>query len=127
MSGISVFDYKEDFYHGMVMGLLSSVCLPRSNAEHGEGRPDIVAIVDKKALLLELKCVTPKMLKEANAEEDRKKIESMMTSALDEAEHQIDLKKYTDGVAIHYPAAKAIYCYALCFCRKQCKVRVIDK
>ena len=62
-----------------------------------------------------------------NAEEDRKKIESMMTSALDEAEHQIDLKKYTDGVAIHYPAAKAIYCYALCFCRKQCMVRAIDK
>ena len=126
MSGISVFDYKEDFYHGMVMGLLSSVCLPRSNAEHGEGRPDIVAIIDKKALLLELKCVTPKMLKEANAEEDRKKIESMMTSALDEAEYQIDLQKYTDGVAIHYPAAKAIYCYAVCFCRKRCMVRKID-
>ena len=126
MNGISAFDYKEDFYHGMVMGLLSSVCLPQSNAEHGEGRPDIVAIIDNKALIIELKCVTPKMLKDANAEENRKQIESMMTAKLDEAEHQIDLQKYTDGVAIHYPAAKEIYCFAICFCRKMCKVRVIE-
>ena len=127
MSGMSVFDYKEDFYHGMVMGLLSSVCFPRSNAEHCEGRPDIVAIIDKKAILLELKCVTPKMLKEANAEDDRKRILAMMNAKLEEAERQIDLQKYIDGVAIHFPAAKEVYCYALCFCRKMCMVRLIEK
>ena len=126
LDGISVFDYKEDFYHGMVMGLLRSICLPKSNDEHGEGRPDIVAIIDRKALILELKCVTPKMLKDANAEEDRQKIESMMTAKLDDAEHQVDMRKYTDGIAIHYPIAKEVYCYALCFCRKLCRARIIE-
>ncbi len=127
MESVSVFDYNEAFYHGMLMGLLSSVCLPHSNEEQGEGRPDIVAIVGRKAILLEIKCVTPKMLREAGAEEDRKKILSMMTARLDEAEHQIDLQRYTDGVLIHYPIAREICCYALCFCRKNCMARLIEE
>ena len=126
MDGISAFDYKEDFYHGMMMGILRSVCSSRSNDEHGEGRPDIIAIIDRKALVLEIKCVTPKALKEANAENDRKKILAMMNVKLDEAERQIDLQKYMDGVAIHYPAAKEVYCYVLSFCRKMCMVRLIE-
>jgi hypothetical protein len=110
----------------MMMGILRSVCSSRSNDEHGEGRPDIIAIIDRKALVLEIKCVTPKALKEANAENDRKKILAMMNVKLDEAERQIDLQKYRDGVAIHYPAAKEVYCYVLCFCRKMCMVRLIE-
>ena len=127
MDAISSFDYKEDFYHGMVTGLLRSVCSPKSNEEHGEGRPDIVAIIDRKALILEIKCVTPKMLREANAEDDRAKILAMMNAKLDEAERQIDLRKYIDGIAIHYPIAKEVYCYTLCFCRKLCMARWIKE
>ncbi len=51
---------------------------------------------------------------------------AMMNTKLNEAEHQIDLRKYIDGIAIHYPVAKEVYCYALCFCRKLCMARLIE-
>ena len=40
---ISYHDYKEDFYHAFLTGILAgSGCAVKSNREHGEGRSDIV-------------------------------------------------------------------------------------
>jgi hypothetical protein len=39
---VSVNDAKEDFYHGMMVGVLRTVGTVKSNREYGEGRPDIV-------------------------------------------------------------------------------------
>ena len=51
----SVFDYNEAFYHGMLVGLLKTGAIVRSNDEYGEGRPDIVAIVGDAAIIIEVK------------------------------------------------------------------------
>jgi hypothetical protein len=129
LSGISMFDYKEDFYHGMLVGLLSNGAQRvKSNDEYGEGRPDIVAVFGRNGVIIEVKCVTPKALADAKIEDDDlDAIEQMMAKKLDEAEKQVNIKKYVNGVRVEYPTVKNCMIYAICFCRKLSRVRIIKE
>ena len=131
MDSVSSFDYHENFYHGMLLGLLVRTPFHRveSNREYGEGRPDIVAYGNLKSLVFELKCVTQKQIEagmKAHPQADEEDIiESSMIAELDQAERQIDRRRYIKGVKSAFPNAKEIKIYALCFCRKRCMARVI--
>ena len=125
-SSMSVFDYNEAFYHGMTVGLLRTVAEVHSNDEYGEGRPDVVTVIGDKGIILELKCVTPKALREAGiTDNDRAKIKSMMQTKLDEAAKQIQNNEYVETVLDDEPAAREVLAYAVCFCRKWCAVRIV--
>ena len=132
MDSVSVFDYHENFYHGMLLGLLVRTPFNRvvSNREYGEGRPDIVAYGRSRALLFELKCVKQKQIEDGmklNPDADEEDIiEAKMTAALEFAKHQIDTRRYAKGVKVSFPNAKEIKIYALCFCRKRCMARLVE-
>ncbi len=120
----SVFDYNEVFYHGMLVGLLGNVAIVRSNDEYGEGRPDIVALAEDTGVILEVKCVTPKALKNAGIQDnDRAKIKAMMAIKLDEAAKQIHDHEYIEAVLDDEPIARTVKAYAVCFCKKWCVMR----
>ena len=122
----SVFDYNEVFYHGMLVGLLGNVAIVRSNDEYGEGRPDIVALAEDTGVILEIKCVTPKALKNAGIQDnDRAKIKAMMAIKLDEAEKQIRDNEYIEAVLDDEPIALTVKAYAVCFCKKWCVMREV--
>ena len=120
---ISVRDAKEDFYHGMMVGVLRTQCKVKSNREYGEGYPDILAISGGRAALLELKCILPSELKNIKREEERIRIPAMMMKQLDAAEQQIRLRHYIEGLLFDEPTVSEIKAYALCFCKKRCMVR----
>ena len=132
MDSVSVFDYHENFYHGMLLGLLMRTPFHRveSNREYGEGRPDIVAYGNLRALVFELKCVTQKQIDacmKSNPQADEEDIiESKMIAELECAEQQIDRRRYVKGVKLAFPNAKEIKIYVLCFCRKRCMARLVE-
>ena len=100
-------DMKENFYHGMVLGLLRSQgnWLIRSNAETGEGYSDIsVCTPDRTGIVIELKCADDGNL-EASCEEALKQIED---------------KKYAEGLKRR--GMKKIIRYGIAFCKKDCMV-----
>ena len=124
---MSVFDYNEAFYHGMIVGLLRTVSQVHSNDEYGEGRPDVVTVIGETGIILELKCVTPKALEAAGIKDnDRSRIKKLMASKLDEAVEQIHDNEYVEAVLDDEPAARTVKAYAVCFCRKWCMVRSVD-
>lgn len=109
---ISYYDKKEDFYHGFLLGLLSSLKDYEilSNRESGNGRPDILLKpYDEKqpAVILELKYA-----------EKFTQMEEKCKEALD----QIDEKGYEDGLINE--GYKKILKYGMCFCQKSCQVRI---
>ena len=127
---VSVFDFNESFYHGMMVGLLTTVCSNlKSNRESGDGRPDIEMIDRRRAMILELKCVTSRELEQALKEnkdtEAEYVVNACMDVKLDEAERQIHDKKYAQGIRIEYGVKTVVTAYAICFCRKQCMVRAV--
>ena len=76
---------KENFYHGMLLGLLRSQgnWLVKSNAETGEGYSDIsVQTPDRLGIVIELKYAN----------------DGNLETACTEALKQIDEKKYTEGL-----------------------------
>ena len=100
-------DMKENFYHGMVLGLLRSQgnWLIRSNAETGEGYSDIsVCTPDRTGIVIELKYADDGNL-EASCEEALKQIED---------------KKYAEGLKRR--GMKIIIRYGIAFCKKDCMV-----
>ena len=125
----SVFDYNEAFYHGMIVGLLGSVAIVRSNDEYGEGRPDIVVIAESKGIILEVKCVTPKAVEQARKShpdmDEDDLVDDLVDHKLSEAEKQIIDKKYMRAVLRHEPLARDVMAYAVCFCRKWCAMRAV--
>ena len=128
---ISVFDFNETFYHGMMIGLLGTICDDlKSNDEFGEGRPDIVMIDNRRAMILELKCVTSKELDQAlksNKDMDAEYIvNACMEVKCDEAAQQIRDRKYAQGIRIEYGSRTAVTAFAMCFCKKQCLVRKVE-
>ena len=126
-SSMSVFDYNEAFYHGMVVGLLRTIAVVNSNREYGEGRPDIVTVIGDKGIILELKCVTPHALEVAGIKDnDRVRINNMMSSKLDEAVKQIHNNDYVAAVLDDEPEALSVMAYAVCFCKKRCMVHKVD-
>lgn len=102
---------KENFYHGMVLGLLQSRgdWLIRSNAELGEGYSDIlVCTSDRVGIVIELKYV------------DDGNLEKGCADAL----AQIEKRKYAAG--FERQKLKKIIKYGMAFCEKECKVVLAD-
>ena len=98
---------KENFYHGMLLGLLQSQesWIVRSNAETGIGYSDIsVATPERLGIVIELKY----------AEDGN--LEAACTKAL----AQIDEKKYDE--ALRRRGMKTILKYGIAFWEKECQV-----
>ena len=96
VSSASYFDTaREDFFHGLLLGLLALGCNNfkiRSNRESGDGRPDIAMRPypgkPLPGVILELK--SPKVESGASPET----IDSALSAAAQEARRQIDDKRY---------------------------------
>ncbi len=93
METISFFDYKEDYYHGFVTGMLTKMpgYIVQSNRENGPGRSDIVlrsAPYEGRAIIIEIKVAQTyaKMEKTAHA-----------------ALMQIEEKKIAFNIGLLYP------------------------
>ena len=98
---------KENFYHGMLLGLLRSQgnWLVKSNAEMGEGYSDItVQTPDRIGIVIELKY----------AEDGN--LESSCKAAL----AQIEDRKYGEGLKRR--GVKKLLKYGIAFCEKECMV-----
>lgn len=98
---------KENFYHGMVLGLLQSQenWLVQSNAEMGEGYSDIsICTPERTGIVIELKYA------------DDGKLESACTNTL----KQIEERKYSIG--LERKGMKKIIKYGMAFCGKECMV-----
>lgn len=98
---------KENFYHGMVLGLLQSRgdWLLRSNAKLGEGYSDIVIITpDRIGIIIELKYA------------DDGNLEKGCMDALE----QIEKRKY--AVDLERRRMKKVLKYGMAFCDKECMV-----
>ena len=98
---------KENFYHGMLLGLLRSQdsWLVRSNAETGEGYSDIsIQTPERVGMIIELKYADDGSLETACAE----------------ALNQIEEKKYAERLKRR--GTKKIIKYGIAFCEKECMV-----
>ncbi len=98
---------KENFYHGMLLGLLQSQdsWLVKSNAETGEGYSDIsIQTPERIGMIIELKYADDGNLDVACAK----------------ALKQIEGKKYAEGLKRR--GAKKIIKYGIAFCEKECLV-----
>ena len=122
---ISVKDAKEDFYHGMLVGVLRTQCEVKSNRESGEGYPDIVAIDGNRAAIIELKCLLSSVLDKLPMKERYSKTPAMMQELLDKAEEQIRTRYYVEGLRFEKPLVTEVKSYAICFCKKMCMVREV--
>lgn len=100
-------EMKENFYHGMVLGLLRSQgsWLIQSNAETGEGYSDIsVCTPERIGIVIELEYA------------DSGNLEAACERAL----KQIEERKYAQGLMRR--GMKKIICYGMAFCEKECMV-----
>ena len=98
---------KENFYHGMLLGLLQNQgsWLVRSNAETGEGYSDIsIQTPDRTGIVIELKYA------------DDGNLEATCSEALG----QIEEKKYAEGLKRR--GTKKIIKYGIAFYEKECMV-----
>lgn len=98
---------KENFYHGMLLGILQSQgnWLIQSNAELGEGYSDIsICTSNRTGIVIELKYVD-----DGNLEKGCK-----------EALKQIEERKYAIG--LQRKGMKNIIKYGIAFCEKECMV-----
>ena len=101
---------KENFYHGMVLGLLRSQgnWLIQSNTETGEGYSDICICTEKRVgIIIELKYA-----EDGNLE-----------AACKKALKQIEDRKYAEGLK-HRNIEKIIK-YGMAFCEKECMVVMV--
>ncbi len=98
---------KENFYHGMLLGLLQSQdsWLVKSNAEAGEGYSDIsIQTPDRIGIMIELKYTD----------------DGNLEAACKEALEQIEEKKYAEGLKRR--GMKKVIKYGIAFCGKECLV-----
>lgn len=98
---------KENFYHGMVLGLLRSQgdWLVKSNAETGKGYSDLsIQTPERIGIVIELKYA------------DNGNLEAACSEAL----KQIEIKKYAEGLKRR--SMKKIIKYGMAFCEKECMV-----
>ena len=102
---VSFHDYGEDYYHGLIIGMLNNFEL-LSNREFGLGRPDIVAYNPKATLCIEIK------------KADRLKD---LDKSADEAINQIKDKKYVEG--LKSSGYRNIKSYGIAFFDKSCCVK----
>ncbi len=104
---ISCYDYKEDFYHAFLAGLMSGVkgVKVESNREVGTGRADVI-----------LK--NPRMARAAIFEFKHAETEKQMNSKCDEAVKQIAERQYS------FPfREETVYKYGIAFYQKKCLVK----
>ena len=98
---------KENFYHGMLLGLLQSQdsWLVKSNAETGEGYSDIsIQTPDRIGIIIELKYAD----------------DGNLEAACKEALEQIEEKKYAEG--LKRQSMRKIIKYGIAFYKKECMV-----
>ena len=98
---------KENFYHGMLLGLLQNQdnWLVKSNAETGEGYSDIsIRMPDRTGIVIELKYAD----------------DGDLEAACSEALKQIEEKKYAEGLKRR--GTKKIIKYGIAFYEKECMV-----
>ncbi len=112
METISFYDYKEDFYHGFLAGLLKYIknYIVMSNREAGLGRSDILVkypSVRGKAFVFEIKVANSFQQLEAKC---------------DEALEQIETKKYEYN--LRQEGYKNITKYGVAFWKKDCMVKM---
>lgn len=101
---------KENFYHGMMLGLLRSQenWLIQSNAETGEGYSDIsVCTPERTGIVIELKYAH----------------DGNLEAACEEALRQIEDRKYEEGLKRR--GMKEIMKYGMAFCGKECMVVMV--
>jgi len=108
---ISYLDAKEDFYHGVLIGVLGGLrnFTAKSNRETGLGRCDIILRHTSgrgKAVILELKCTRDMREIEKKCEEAVKQIEDGRYAK------ELETECYTDIIK-----------YGIAFCKKSCEVR----
>ena len=105
---ISYHDYKEDFYHAFLTGILAgSGCAVESNREHGEGRSDIVVYHPERPQVIIFEAKYAKKLDD---------LEERCEAALDQIEEKQYAKEFDNGYT-------SIRCYGIAFYKKCCLVR----
>ena len=107
---ISYHDYKEDFYHAFLAGILAGTgCAVKSNREHGEGRSDVVVYNMEKRQVV---------IFEAKYAKTLDGLEASCETAL----QQIEDRQYAKDFADDYDD---ILCYGIAFYKKRCLVRTM--
>ena len=105
---ISYHDYKEDFYHAFLTGILAgSGCAVESNREHGQGRSDIVVYHPERPQVIIFEAKYAKKLDD---------LEEQCEAALDQIEEKQYAKEFDNGYT-------SIRCYGIAFYKKCCLVR----
>ena len=108
---ISYHDYKEDFYHAFLAGILMGAGNKlESNKEYGLGRPDIVILdrMHNRAAIFEVKISSSK---------------EHLSKDCDRALQQIRDKKYAEAFTGDY---EDVFCYGISFYQKDCLVKKAD-
>jgi hypothetical protein len=114
LDSISFFDNQENFYHGFLVGVLSSAkgYIVKSNREGGNGRGDIFMKYRSfkgKAVVFELKVAAS--MKE-------------LAAKCDEALRQIDEKQYANE--LEQEGYQTILKYGIAFYKKDCMVKIMQ-
>ena len=105
---ISYHDYKEDFYHAFLAGILAGTgCAVKSNREHGKGRSDVVVYNMEKRQVV---------IFEAKYAKTLDGLEASCEAAL----QQIEDRQYAKDFADDYDD---ILCYGIAFYKKRCLVK----
>ena len=107
---ISYHDYKEDFYHAFLAGILAGTgCAVKSNREHGKGRSDVVVYNMEKRQVVIFEAKYAKTL-------------DSLEASCDAALQQIEDRQYAKDFADDYDD---ILCYGIAFYKKRCLVRTM--
>ena len=107
---ISMYDYKEHFYHGMLTGLfISTRAQTVSNLEAGEGRSDILVQDGSMAAVIEVK---------------RTKDAGELPSLVEKGMKQIADNKY-DALFRANPSVSTILHWSIAFCKKSCLAKAV--
>ena len=107
---ISYYDYKEDYYHAFLAGLLSGAPYTvKSNRETGNGRADIL-VIDKASNTLVILEV-----KRAQSRDELEKLATQALAQLKDREYGSDLEDYSKVVG-----------YGVAFFRKEALVKVLE-
>ena len=105
---ISYHDYKEDFYHAFLTGILAgSGCAVESNREHGEGRSDIVIYHPDRPQVVLFEAKYAKTL-------------GGLQKSCAEALQQIEDRQYAKEFEDDYDS---VLCYGIAFYKKRCLVQ----
>ena len=108
---ISYHDYKEDFYHAFLTGILAgSGCAVESNREHGEGRSDIVMYHPDRPQVV---------LFEAKYAKTLNGLEASCAAALQQIKDRQYAKEFEDDY-------DSVLCYGIAFYKKRCLVKTSE-